>query len=68
MPGLALGTITSRKRRHGGAPSEDALSSSVLTSIAANTAITERTMKGSVKTTWPATMNIQERRKSLKPP
>ena len=68
MPGTALGTITSRKRRHGEAPSEAAPSSSVLMSTVAKTAITERTMKGMVKTTWPARMNSQERRNSPKLP
>ena len=63
MPGSALGTITSRKRRHGEAPSEAAPSSSVLMSTVANTAITERTMNGIVKMTWPVRMNSQERRK-----
>ena len=43
---MALGTITSQKRRDGEAPSDAAPSSSVLTSTVEKTAITDRTMNG----------------------
>ena len=68
IPGLAFGTMTSKNRRHGAAPSEAALSSSVFTSIAASTGITARTMNGNVKMTCPATMNSHEPRNAPKPP
>ncbi len=55
--------MTSQNRRHGDAPSEAAPSSSVLMSTVANTAMTDRTMNGMVKITWPTRMKSQERRK-----
>ena len=68
MPGLAFGTITSRKRRHGDAPREAAPSSRVFTSMAAKTAMTDRTMKGSVRITCPKRMKAEDFRNSPKPP
>ncbi len=52
-PARQLGSTMWKKRWRKLAPSEAAPSSSVFRSIAISTASTERTMKGSVNSTWP---------------
>ena len=63
MPARQLGSTMWKKRWRKLAPSEAAPSSSVFRSIAISTASTERTMKGSVNSTWPTRMKIHEVRK-----
>ncbi len=63
MPERQFGSTTVKTRLKNPAPRLAAPSSSVFRSIAPITARTERTMNGSVNSTWPARMKVQEVRK-----
>ena len=68
MPGRALGSTIVMKRVKKLAPRLAAPSSSVRRSLLAQIAATARTMKGSVNTTCPTTMNAALMRNRVKPP
>ena len=68
IPGMALGITTWKKRCQKPAPRLAAPSSNSFRLTEFMMAITERTMKGSVKMTWPTRIKVQLVRKPVKPP